>query len=80
MWPRSDHTDKLCLHYVMTQTKADRRQLRHAAKVNGNMKHKVAKASQKRDKSEEIVAHPERHLAVIGQQGDIKDKAAQELL
>lgn len=26
------------------------------------------------------VAHPERHLAVFGQQGHIKDKATQELL
>lgn len=38
------------------------------------------KASQLRDKEEEVFAHPERHLAVIGQQGDIKDEAAQELL
>lgn len=31
-------------------------------------------------KSEEIVAHPQRHLAVFSQQGHIKDEAAQELL
>lgn len=29
---------------------------------------------------EKTVAHPERHLAVISQQGHIKDEAAQELL
>lgn len=27
-----------------------------------------------------MVAHPERHLAVIGEQGHIKDEASQELL
>lgn len=27
-----------------------------------------------------MVAHPERHFAVIGEQGHIKDEAAQELL
>lgn len=46
----------------------------------GNIKYRVAKAFQKSDKSEEMFAHPERHLAVIGQQGDIKDKTTQELL
>lgn len=34
----------------------------------------------KSEESEEIVAHSERHLAVIGQQGHIKDEAVQELL
>lgn len=27
-----------------------------------------------------MVSHPERHFAVIGEQGHIKDEAAQELL
>lgn len=40
----------------------------------------MAKGFKKSEKSEEIVAHPERHLAVISQQGHIKDEAAQELL
>lgn len=40
----------------------------------------MAKRFKKSEKSEETVAHPERHLAVISQQGHVKDEAAQELL
>ncbi len=40
----------------------------------------MAKGYKKSEKREEIAAHPERHLAVISQQGHIKDEAAQELL
>lgn len=45
--------------------------------VQPEQEYMTAKGFQKSNKS---VAHPERHFAVIGQQGHIKDKAVQELL
>lgn len=33
-----------------------------------------------REEWKTMVAHPERHLAVIGEQGHIEDEASQELL
>lgn len=43
-------------------------------------RHRMAQRFKKSEKVKKIVAHPERHFAVISQQGHIKDKAAQELL
>lgn len=80
---RLDYVEKKKEKKRLTDDEADKKQLtlRHASKNKiDKARYRTAKGFKKSEKSKEIVAHPERHLAVISQQGHIKDKAAQELL